>query len=844
MNDHDDDHDHGHDVQLKDPMARGAGLKRANTGFRSNRSQTLRASPNGMLEPLTSKPKQKLVFVYDIESKDVPRDLKGNLVPFTDVLRPNQKLKPGDEAIYDRFLVDKHGNCQHEGFARAFLCGFYDGKKFQAFKNDPNLLEELNKLEPEDRAVKKGGCIDRFMRHVTGDNMAYRSNVASWYGHNAGRFDSTFVLAWLIEHQAEFECIITSVHGRAQQLVFWKRSSSYDPKAKKRKEYLSWTFQDSALILPMSLAEACDTFNKQKDPSCLSCQKDACLVHGVQKLADFDRNMHEADERWYTYNAADCRGLYGALASYRRMLASIGGEIGMTAPATAMKLYRRKFMTAPISIHRHFPTCDGKCHRIGHGKDKKSCSRLRHCDGKCHGCLHDWIRSGYFGGRTEIYHRFAPKGIYYFDINSSYPASMLEAMPVGDAKIFHGPELYHKLHKKMSLTHVGFVECVVFIPEGCPIPPLPMVKDHKLKFETGYVCGVFEYDELQLIFDPAVNGHIVSVVRSVWYRKEHIFKDFVNTLYDFRKSHFWDEESQGYLGKVGWSKALSELAKLLMNSLYGKFAMSEEREELLLFDPNGPEDFPDGEPLNGQPEICAIWKMPRFIEPRYIIPQVSARITALSRARLWRAMRDILFPPEGSIRRAWTQEQRDLIQLFYGDTDSLMTNLDMAKYKEFDVGGDYDYKLGAWKREHPGKILSGEYVLPKMYALELFDEATGLKVQGYDKKGFPAGDIIKMKGVQRDSLTRENYEILRGGTNADWGDARPRKGGAVGFYRVAQHRTVIRKKWLGPRLIPASKSVQTQYDKRKMAPDGSTKPFHNAVPPQTGVPPEAYSLQA
>ncbi len=872
-------------------------VRRANQGLRgprgprgprapSRRIQTLRASGAGLLRGLTSDIDRRKLLIFDVESKDVPRDEHGKLLKYVDVPKLDKNGKPvvvgagsGGEGdgltLFDRFFVDEDGCCQHEGFARATHLGFYDGVRYVAYKNlkpKPGHRDPLLRFEPEERARQKGGCVDRFMRHVTGDNPAYRSNVAEWYGHNAGRFDSTFLMAWLILHKDEFDAQFTSIHGRIQQIVCWKKNSGYDPNAKVRAEHLSWTFRDSALILPMSLAEACQTFNKT----------------GIQKDVDFDRNMHEDDSRWYSYNRDDCRGLYGALNTYGDMLESIGGEIGMTAPATAMKLFRRTFMgnTGPISIHRHFPDCDGKCHRTGHGPKKDACSRLRHCDGKCHGCLHDWIRTGYFGGRTEIHHRFGEKGTFYFDENSAYPAAMLKAMPVGDAKIIQGKALYDEMHEGLAKNHVGFVECVVFIPKECPIPPLPALKNGKLMFETGYVAGVFEYDELQLIFDPAVGGHIVSVEKSVWYRKRFIFKDFVETLYDYRKSHEWvsgrdveasmragtlferyggpripgEDKKQlddgswdfgTYLERQGYSKAFSELAKLLMNSLYGKFAMAEEREELVLFDPTGPGRFPDGDPLDGQHDTCPIWKSPRFIEPRYIIPQISARITALARKALWLVMRDILYPPEGSCRRkdaireerwTWTSGMtsapsayeilRDPIaQVIYLDTDSVMTNLNLALYSEFDVGGTYDYKLGAWKREHPGKVLRVEAVLPKSYAMELFDEKTGEPAE-YKKTG--TNVIVKMKGIPRGKCTRETFDHLRG--PGEWGDARRRQGGDLGFTRVAQHRTVIRKSWGGPRQVFASKSMKTQYDKRIMDASGATRPHHNAEPPTPKVP--------
>ncbi len=779
-------------------------------------------------------------LVYDFESKDVPRNPDGSLRASVEV-----QTAAGNLVL----ITDEYGRNQKEGFCRAFQVGTFDGRRYLEFRNDPDRLDELARCEPEDRAVQPGGCADRFLRHVFGNDPAYRSDRAAWYGHNAGNFDTTFVLAWLILHKEEFGSRIASVHGRIQQIVVWRRGSGFDPDARRRRDWLSWTFRDSALLLPMSLEEAAKTFNPDGD----------------QKVKGFDRHMHEDDPRWRTYNAADCRSLYGALQAFAKMLRGLGGELGMTAPATSMRLFRNRFLQDPIYAHRHFPDCDGTCRRgrgdasptgpearettqhgappqtppkpteqfgrqgppspLGRGcaPEPKGCNRGRRCDGKCHGCLHDWIRKGYFGGRTEIHHRFAPVGTYYFDINSSYAASMLEAMPVGDGKVVLGREAFEELREGLSKTHVGFVECLVWIPETCTVPPLPRIRDGKLRFETGFVRGVFEYDELCLIFDPHVGGHIVEVEKSVWYRKKVIFKEFVETLYAFRKEYERSEDAaaavDGYARKAGWSQALSELAKLLMNSLYGKFAMDEEREELVLVDPGNREAWPDGKPIDGQHFTCPVWKIPRYISPKYVIPQISARITALSRKRLWLAMRDVVYPPRGS--------KREPGSIYYLDTDSLMVSVDMGAYaSEFDVAGKYDYKLGAWKREYVGMVLRVESLQPKTYAVELFDEQTREKIKDHPK--YKDGDVVRMKGVQRSASTRANFDKLRG--DGEWGDARPRQGGEVHFERVSKHRTVIRKRWKSPRMVPAFKSIQSRYDKRVMMPDGSTRPHHCLVP--------------
>jgi len=41
-----------------------------------------------------------------------------------------------------------------------------------------------------------------------------------------------------------------------------------------------------------------------------------------------------------------------------------------------------------------------------------------------------FIRQAYYGGRTEVFKPYVAKG-YQYDVNSSYPAGMIQPMPVG-----------------------------------------------------------------------------------------------------------------------------------------------------------------------------------------------------------------------------------------------------------------------------------------------------------------------------------------------------------------------------------------------------------------------------
>lgn len=518
-------------------------------------------------------------------------------------------------------VESKAPKSEKAGFTRAFLIGFYDGEQYLGFRNilrpyAPVLYDRMMALPPEDRAIAQGGCIDRFCRFLFGTarapNMRYESRTHTLYAHNGGRFDATFLLAWLRKHRSEFDVRITAVSSRAQRIQVTRKVRTEESDKRKRTVKRvtppSWTFIDSVLLLPMSLEAAGQTFCGNDDEG----QK--------QK---FDLDTDSGDPRWEEYNAQDCIVLHKSLSSLRDMIEDLGGEMGITAPSTSMKLFRRSFLHEPIARNRHFPGCNEA-----------------RCRSPTDACLHDWIRKGYHGGRTEIFSMTAPPGMRYYDLNSSYPTSMREKMPTGEALVIKSASEFWDRLPVLEKSSVGFVEATVTIPENCHVPPLPYVNEDnkKLLFPVGTFRGVWSWDELKLIFDPYVGGEIVQLHRCVWFRASIIFKSFVDTLYAYRLASKKDPTDKA-------KAALSELAKLLLNAHYGKYGMNPLREEIVTID-GGEDPWPgdegspykkEGSPLDGDHLHGSLWSIPVIVDAPYMIPQIAAQVTALSRVMLWRA---------------------------------------------------------------------------------------------------------------------------------------------------------------------------------------------------------------
>lgn len=474
---------------------------------------------------------------------------------------PGSKLTPltGKPRSRKFLVVDlesKDGFSDKAGFTRPFMCGVYDGKRYYAFFDKEPPTEE----NWRDHYYREGGCVDRMMRFIL--RRQYRGYHI--YAHNAGRFDYLFFMPWLmlIGIKLGFSFSVIPVASAIQVLDVWQG-----------KKYARFRFLDSLKLIPTSLDKAAKSFGlKGKDKSALK----------------EDLDTPETDRKaWISYNSVDCVQLFRVLERFHHYVENVLlGEVGITAPATSMKIFRRRFL-------------------------KEELPRAKE--------THEFVRASYKGGRTEPFKRHGRK-LRYFDINSSYPAAMLHDMPAGEPTWWEG-EPSKRLNDG---KHVGFVEAQVYVPEGMHLPPLPITKG-KLIFPVGKIEGIWEWSELQMALEVGCEVH--QYKRSVWYPAKPLFRDFVTELYQYRdkKSPLYDE-------------GLAEVVKIMLNALYGKFGMKTLRKQIYLWnDPDLPED---AVPCNGDPD-CPVWYAETESDAPYVMPQISARVTSLARQRLYRGMLEI-----------------------------------------------------------------------------------------------------------------------------------------------------------------------------------------------------------
>lgn len=172
-----------------------------------------------------------------------------------------------------------------------------------------------------------------------------------------------------------------------------------------------------------------------------------------------------------------------------------------------------------------------------------------------------FIRSSYFGGKTEVFKPYLKNG-YHYDCNSLYSYVMTNfSYPIGVPQYVSGNEITEEIKNKKGFFRVG-----VSAPKnlkypflGCP-PSFNSntVNDLGLIFPTGDWIGVYFSEEINYAKEL---GYNFTYVDGYFYPEEsYIFKNFVDTIYNMRLKY--DKHS-----------GLNKMCKLLLNSLYGKFGM-------------------------------------------------------------------------------------------------------------------------------------------------------------------------------------------------------------------------------------------------------------------------------
>lgn len=460
---------------------------------------------------------------------------------------------------------------------------------------------------------------------------ARKQRKVTTYFHNL-KFDGEFILCWLFENEFKFvadrrdlekNTFTTLISDKGQ---FYSMEICFDRKGKE-KDCL--TIYDSLKILPFSVAAIAKGFNLP-----------------ISKL-EIDYN--ETREKGHILTKEEVDYLRNDVEILARALHILfeQGLTKMTQGSNALYDYKRTVGTKNFSKWFPIPEYDSD------------------------------IRQSYKGGFTYLNPKYKEidlqEGIV-LDVNSLYPSVMYyQPLPYGEGIFFKGKYKPDKIYN----LHVQMFTCQFELKPGY-IPTIQL-KNNLAFVPTQYLESSDGEDvtlcltnvDMELFFEHYEVFNIEW--HSGWKFKSTVglFKEYIDK---------WNKVKME--STINGNKAMRTLAKLMLNALYGKFALNPNVQSKIPWYDNGVVKYKLGE----------------------------------------KESRDPIYIPVGTFITAWARyktissAQKVYDRFVYADTDSLhLIGTDIPDMLEVDP-----VKLGAWK--HESTFTRARFIRQKSYIEEIDGE--------------------------------------------------------------------------------------------------------------------------
>ncbi|MFP4042871.1 MAG: DNA polymerase, partial [Bacteroidales bacterium] len=328
-----------------------------------------------------------------------------------------------------------------------------------------------------------------------------------------------------------------------------------------------------------------------------------------------------------------------------------------------------------------------------------------------------------------------------------------------------------------TMHYINNYEGISYVNITCPdnihYPVLPYRDDDKKKvvFPTGNITGWYCHNEIRYAVEQ---GYIVNEVYKTQYFTETCapFKNFIEELYDKRLQY----KSEG--------SKMELVAKLFMNSLYGKFA-----QKFLDMDNWQHEKTVTEKELQKSKHIerkgCFIRLVQDNKPSHFCIPIWSCYVTAKGRIKMHKAIKEN--------------------NPVYCDTDSLITK---NKLEESN-------KLGALKMEM--KVKEGIIVKPKFYALISQEDEDYVKIKGLGRR---ISYLCFSDFVSKYNKSIKEYNEL--GVKI--------KGTKVFYDKFMKFKEALRRDFMPNEIQDISKEFSLEDDKRKWEKEFDYREFQVSRP--------------
>jgi hypothetical protein len=359
-----------------------------------------------------------------------------------------------------------------------------------------------------------------------------------------------------------------------------------------------------------------------------------------------------------------------------------------------------------------------------------------------HGIIEKNIRQSYTGGAVDLYVPHNKIGnfiesnenekIFQYDANSLYPCVMAnKPMPVGKPIAFLGDI------RRVEPGAYGFFYCNITSPEFMQHPIL----QRRIKTESGLrtIAGLGNWEAwiCSSEMDNAVKyGYKFNIIKGYKFETGDIFSEYITKMYELRL-----EYEKG--------SAMNLIAKLLMNSLYGKLGMKDEITRMEILDNKTPED-----------KEFVSTKFDAF--STHIIDHVDLGDFVIliinSNTDIYYNEKDDFYhgteiniaiasmiTSEARIFMTFFKNNPDFI-LYYTDTDSVFINKPLPDYM---IGNN----LGQFKLENI--IKKAIFIAPKVYGLVTVDDREIIKAKGLTKDILKTLTIYDLEALLIKDSTRE-----------------------------------------------------------------------------------------
>lgn len=405
--------------------------------------------------------------------------------------------------------------------------------------------------------------------------------------------------------------------------------------------------------------------------------KDLCKTFEVKTpkldidIENIEKIFHEDRKQFDFYLDSDCISLFQVCESFKKKLEL--KSFPFTIASLAMKLYLSKYKPENASFYN---------------TNKETAFKHLFDD-------------AYAGGRVEVFKKGSHKNVTSYDVNSLYPFVMKN----NEFPVY--PAVLGKQYEKGSCG----IYPVKFNQKNKKIPPFFWVKgDNGLEF-CYKGTGVFTSVEIEKAQNYKID---MEFSPGIFFPKTmKLFEKYVTHFYDLRIKNM--------------DNSLNHICKLLMNSLYGKFAEREDSQKLCQLSPeNIKELIADGMGVSEYSEPLNLYLVSTKRKIRHAHKYLSIFTTAYARCYMYNFL----------------AKYSDT--LIYTDTDSLHIT---GKFDEKFLGDE----LGKFKKEYTG---TGIYNGRKQYMLGETVKYKGIRTSGAlnhekinyeDFKKMLDGKLIKKK---------------------------------------------------------------------------------------------------